>query len=157
MKALPKRKGNPVRRREWRRGRGLNESPSEKEGKFRVLLSVIGVFDRGLNESPSEKEGKFLHSITAGQDTSLNESPSEKEGKSTMRILALLQCLASMKALPKRKGNTGPDGCPPATSAAASMKALPKRKGNLQPTLTPGRSTHRLNESPSEKEGKYCL
>ena len=36
----------------------LNESPSEKEGKYPVYAFV---FERlkGLNESPSEKEGKF--------------------------------------------------------------------------------------------------
>ena len=36
----------------------LNESPSEKEGKFGVGHLVDGV-DCPLNESPSEKEGKF--------------------------------------------------------------------------------------------------
>ena len=36
----------------------LNESPSEKEGKF-ASLRVVVVAVRGLNESPSEKEGKF--------------------------------------------------------------------------------------------------
>ncbi len=35
-----------------------------------------------LNESPSEKEGKFLPQILPDLDfVSLNESPSEKEGK----------------------------------------------------------------------------
>ena len=36
----------------------LNESPSEKEGKFKNPR-WIGGYARGLNESPSEKEGKF--------------------------------------------------------------------------------------------------
>ena len=37
---------------------GLNESPSEKEGKWAlVFIDILGVI--GLNESPSEKEGKF--------------------------------------------------------------------------------------------------
>ena len=59
MKALPKRKGNGE------------------------LTSVTGVFPQGLNESPSEKEGKFAVSIGGfGVDDGLNESPSEKEGKS---------------------------------------------------------------------------
>ena len=34
------------------------------------------------------------------------------------------------------------------------MKALPKRKGNLWLVLVPRVSVNRLNESPSEKEGK---
>ena len=60
---------------------------------------------------------------------------------------------ASMKALPKRKGNwrfAARGGHP----VLASMKALPKRKGN-----TTGNGEYvphgiSLNESPSEKEGK---
>ena len=59
-----------------------------------------------------------------------------------------------MKALPKRKGNTSEYSLG-ANPNAASMKALPKRKGNYladngyEPTL------ESLNESPSEKEGKF--
>ena len=37
---------------------------------------------------------------------------------------------------------------------AASMKALPKRKGNCNLLLQPALQTVRLNESPSQKEGK---
>ena len=37
--------------------RPLNESPSEKEGKF-VGLIIGGLVLASLNESPSEKEGK---------------------------------------------------------------------------------------------------
>ena len=39
-------------------GLGLNESPSEKEGKFPGSPEFY-LIPRGLNESPSEKEGKF--------------------------------------------------------------------------------------------------
>ena len=60
----------------------LNESPSEKEGKFlsvRVLLAILDT----LNESPSEKEGKYACEPAAADiRAALNESPSEKEGKS---------------------------------------------------------------------------
>ena len=58
MKALPKRKGNDTTSTLYsgRSGR-LNESPSEKEGKYRC--SIRGNFSLiCLNESPSEKEGK---------------------------------------------------------------------------------------------------
>ena len=60
----------------------LNESPSEKEGKF--ASSVQGKRTASsLNESPSEKEGKYrrLHAHILLRHR-LNESPSEKEGKS---------------------------------------------------------------------------
>ena len=41
--------------------------------------------------------------------------------------------LASMKALPKRKGNESLGGIELPILTDASMKALPKRKGNAQP------------------------
>ena len=62
---------------------------------------------------------------------SLNESPSEKEGK--------------FVGLANRR----------VEHLDASMKALPKRKGNLSPRRTTRSINLCLNESPSEKEGKY--
>ena len=61
---------------------------------------------------------------------------------------------ASMKALPKRKGNDVRDQSAP-VPLSASMKALPKRKGNLPASRRSVRQSSRLNESPSKKEGKY--
>ena len=65
-----------------------------------------------LNESPSEKEGKFDTPRLAGAGRSrLNESPSEKEGKCFAELLAKYgPRLASMKVPPKRKGNAGEKG-----------------------------------------------
>ena len=61
--------------------------------------------------------------------------------------------LASMKALPKRKGNNHLRAVMDFRKSA-SMKALPKRKGNHQfPIAQCGERG--LNESPSKKEGKY--
>ena len=60
--------------------RSLNESPSEKEGKFSTFYRVQDKL-LSLNESPSEKEGKFVDVETFRKEFSLNESPSEKEGK----------------------------------------------------------------------------
>ena len=61
-----------------------------------------------LNESPSEKEGKSGSSpYPSPTPPSLNESPSEKEGKCHgVRGFNLIRPGASMKALPKRKGNS---------------------------------------------------
>ena len=90
----------------------LNESPSEKEGKFTTARRTPANF--ALNESPSEKEGKFVPGVAVARiidgpsmkvppkrkgnaiiQTSsrlsahtLNESPSEKEGKSLTEKLA---------------------------------------------------------------------
>ena len=84
----------------------------------------------------------------------LNESPPEKEGKSGYRAGgAHVRRVASMKALPKRKGNSKSWKVGKSTSWA-SMKALPKRKGNLQVQDSFWRSFIGLNESPPEKEGK---
>ena len=83
MKVPPKRKGNS--------GMGcpscrvymtLNESPSEKEGKFVRTDPPMAIRESSLNESPSEKEGKFwLCANKTIKNATLNESPSEKEGK----------------------------------------------------------------------------
>ena len=61
---------------------------------------------------------------------------------------------ASMKALPKRKGN-GSVVTLSVNLICASMKALPKRKGNAMQGVTAGCNARGLNESPSQKEGKF--
>ena len=84
MKALPKRKGN-----------GLE-------------IQGVGALESSLNESPSEKEGKPVGKIRVGYArVCLNESPSEKEGKRGEFVDGHHGNIASMKALPKRKGNSG--------------------------------------------------
>ena len=60
-----------------------------------------------------------------------------------------------MKALPKRKGNAALKAFKEATQEAASMKALPKRKGNITVDTRVYDIYSGLNESPSQKEGKY--
>ena len=65
MKVPPKRKGNLGFEFTERIYAPLNESPSEKEGKY-CLQRVAEGNHAALNESPSEKEGKcdFLDSVT---------------------------------------------------------------------------------------------
>ena len=59
MKVPPKRKGNGLCRRVYIVLLApLNESPSEKEGKFQGAVAYVLLWI-ALNESPSEKEGKF--------------------------------------------------------------------------------------------------
>ena len=83
MKALPKRKGNS------------NDFIWLNNGEL------------SLNESPSQKEGKsLLAGVGIRVPLGLNESPSQKEGKSKSFPLMTSWQLASMKALPKRKGNS---------------------------------------------------
>ena len=60
----------------------LNESPSEKEGKWHRFFLEFEHSLKALNESPSEKEGKSCGRGSRSSSTlPLNESPSEKEGK----------------------------------------------------------------------------
>ena len=81
MKVPPKRKGNHGKAEQFRAVGGLNESPSQKEGKCRYGCCG-GWWGSRLNESPSQKEGKFGGlSRNAGWRVCLNESPSQKEGK----------------------------------------------------------------------------
>ena len=59
-----------------------------------------------------------------------------------------------MKVPPKRKGNNL-TALGEGLGAAASMKVPPKRKGNRNLRRRQPRLSRGLNESPSEKEGKY--
>ena len=89
-----------------------------------------------LNESPSQKEGKFVPPSGGPLEIHrLNESPSQKEGKSSFPCPLRPPTPASMKALPKRKGNVS-WWLRKSNFQNASMKALPKRKGNSHPKLT---------------------
>ena len=62
---------------------------------------------------------------------------------------------ASMKALPRRKGNS-PTTLPTTSLAAASMKVPTRRQRNAG-AFEADRPRRCLNESPSQKEGKWCL
>ncbi len=57
MKVPPKRKGNTTPEFTSTSPKSLNESPSEKEGKWLTLGTNPNAVE-ALNESPSEKEGK---------------------------------------------------------------------------------------------------
>ena len=86
---------------------------------------------RGLNESPSEKEGKCRPAgalLFGAVVASMKALPKRKRNLGTLRV-ATDTLDASMKALPKRKGNTHNEGRS-VCEVSASMKALPKRKGN---------------------------
>ena len=57
----------------------------------------------------------------------------KRKGNCPLMARAMLQGIASMKALPKRKGNRNRRRGG-GTRCLASMKALPKRKGNASET-----------------------
>ena len=154
MKVPPKRKGNVACCADSAETFSLNESPSQKEGKYRhgdEITTITG----SLNESPSQKEGKLrrIHN-EENFNSSLNESPSQKEGKYRVGAVRYReQHGASMKVPPKRKGN---EGLPHSKvlDSFASMKVPPKRKGNVDIVGIEYPLLISLNESPSQKEGK---
>ena len=131
MKVPPKRKGNACVSKSPRSipSASMKVPPKRKGNQvFRVVRLGLGM---SLNESPSEKEGKCNGAYEPETRIwGLNESPSKKEGKFDDSVPC---CTVALKA---------------------SMKALPKRKGNVRSAVTHRRAT-RLNESPSKKEGKY--
>ena len=61
---------------------GLNESPSEKEGKFLKQQTQTTRKETPSMKVPPKRKGNLLHSLCHADTPTLNESPSEKEGKS---------------------------------------------------------------------------
>ena len=127
--------------------KALNESPSEKEGKYFIIAHSPDRVARTLNESPSEKEGKSRGNVAiASSNIALNESPSEKEGKSSMYTPGPGVFGPSMKVPPKRKGNSYPKI---ARNHAAETGASREPRGGytqnytLQPHLPPHNSLAR--------------
>ncbi len=88
-------------------GGGMGHSmkvPPKRKGNTDLHLMLRGI--QALNESPSEKEGKwFCWMSRASTECTLNESPSEKEGKFVKVVRVLDELNPSMKVPPKRKGN----------------------------------------------------
>ena len=72
----------------------------------------------------------------------------------TIQNVMSWRAAASMKVPPKRKGNHTIEGFH-LISPRASMKVPPKRKGNSTSAAPLYPSTWSLNESPSQKEGKF--
>ena len=84
MKVPPKRKGNPEEikglfKRFWET---LNESPSEKEGKYHMPETPRRETLPSMKVPPKRKGNYSLASPRNRYLQALNESPSEKEGKS---------------------------------------------------------------------------
>ena len=81
MKVPPKRKGNAMRREKLLITLlALNESPSEKEGKYVSPCLSTPNFGPSMKVPPKRKGNNAR--LLIGQHTeTLNESPSEKEGK----------------------------------------------------------------------------
>ena len=62
---------------------GLNESPSEKEGKSAPSHTLLSLIQHASMKVPPKRKGNRSRRLVMGLCLSgLNESPSEKEGKS---------------------------------------------------------------------------
>ena len=107
MKVPPKRKGNSVA--SWLSSGTLS----------------------GLNESPSEKEGKCVRSTRAFRVRRASmKVPPKRKGNDNARARCHWFVPASMKVPPKRKGNKLIRAARNLSKDKASMKVPPKRKGN---------------------------
>lgn len=105
------------------------------------------------NRRGNRKRASFSPSVSQP----LNESPSEKEGKYHCGGLATAAAAsASMKVSVRKRRNCCFQGLSH-PHARASMKALPKRKGNARKCRRWRMKFWSLNESPSQKEGKSAL
>ena len=82
MKVPPKRKGNSDVHPRNVVVKILNESPSEKEGKFEPPQCKVGAIDSSMKVPPKRK-GNEMPAPAPSPVPLLNESPSEKEGKLT--------------------------------------------------------------------------
>ena len=83
MKVPPKRKGNPREKAERAHPVCLNESPSEKEGKWWSTGGGGSAAGAASMKVPPKRKGNAVGSWRMRPSRiSLNESPSEKEGKS---------------------------------------------------------------------------
>ena len=146
MKVPPKRKGNLVR------GASsgipccsLNESPSEKEGKY-FIPQRTGATRYPSMKVPPKRKGNPAHPQAYVRVSPLNESPSEKEGKLDNSAGNLGNLKPSMKVPPKRKGNSYPKI---ARNHAAETGASREPRGGytqnytLQPHLPPHNSLAR--------------
>ena len=85
--------------------------PPKRKGNLANALDPF-TFYQALNESPSEKEGKYRHYRQGRFEgfLPLNESPSEKEGKYKAALGCGAAVVPSMKVPPKRKGNADAKG-----------------------------------------------
>ena len=130
MKVPPKRKGNLLPAIWlWVLCRPSMKVPPKRKGNF--CFGSAAYFVNALNESPSEKEGKFKSS---GINQACDRFPSMKvppkrKGNPRLCPYRRFYFLPSMKVPPKRKGNRA-DSCPWASISIPSMKVPPKRKGN---------------------------
>ena len=85
-----------------------------------------------LNESPSKRKGNLTAPAPKYAKNHASMKPLQK-GREIQTALGAIANIAqaSMKALPKRKGNVRLAAHFRTVSLRASMKALPKRKGNV--------------------------
>ena len=109
--------------------------PPKRKGNI-LVFSFISQEFQALNESPSEKEGKYLQRKTfcAVLCVPSMKVPPKRKGNFGAFYLPHLMHSPSMKVPPKRKGNGAiRSGC--VGVLYPSMKVPPKRKGNSYPKI----------------------
>ena len=133
----------------------LNESPSEKEGKYCLGGRPPGGSDPSMKVPPKRKGNPQPEALRqhGKLHPSMKVPPKRKGNYGGTRVL-FAHYGPSMKVPPKRKGNWRRLARCLSVFSRPSMKVPPKRKGNCG-GLPRDSCACTLNESPSEKEGKY--
>ena len=147
MKVPPKRKGNiSAMMGPPSFCRPSMKVPPKRKGNLSDKI-IKENYARTLNESPSEKEGKYgLMARVAGGDYPSMKVPPKRKGNSILGIVLFYTTMPSMKVPPKRKGNSYPKI---ARNHAAETGASREPRGGytqnytLQPHLPPHNSLAR--------------
>ena len=129
MKVPPKRKGNTAPPQTKKPRPRLNESPSEKEGKYRKVLHARPFYSASMKVPPKRKGNPNFSGFRFEEEQASMKVPPKRKGNFVTRRCKA-GVIASMKVPPKRKGNI-PFAIAETGKPWASMKVPPKRKGNI--------------------------
>ena len=107
----------------------LNESPSEKEGKYIAAILQSVLLDPSMKVPPKRKGNAARSAARPGSGITSMKVPPKRKGNKKMTRCGAGADHPSMKVPPKRKGNATTTKKPKETKPP-SMKVPPKRKGN---------------------------
>ena len=131
MKAPPKRKGNAAACATafiWTQH--LNEGPYKIVGKS-LSPEALPPCGASLNESPSQKEGKYLRHLDGGHNLRASMKVSARKRRNAVHCAPLaVGQHTSMKDLPKKRKGNRDDGGRCQCLSVASMKVPTKKQGN---------------------------